>query len=419
MSCARPLWQLSSTLSGVWEELEVSFSLQKAQALVSFLQRRRHFVHSLTLSLYYLTSQPRAAIDVGEVLRQLVHSLADGALRKLTAYMDYGGNLMLGSWMVALPQLSKLSICCGGVSPVAVAASLSCLTTLTSLEVWDCKSELPDGCLPTSLRSLVLSFHNADHAWLPAAVAAATALEQLTLESPLDDAQGLQQLQNLTSLTLATGEVGVPDQVEELLALRSLKVLPEVVYAEQLALLLKLMNLTSLTLEPEDGADAGMVLAPLPAELLDLPHLMEFKVEAAIPPLSICTGAGAAAGHAVMEQAQQDPQQPNQHQHDQAHADPQAAGPQQLPSAGCAPAWAELIQGGFPALEEVEVTFADPGDLWGNTVGAEQLSPWLGLPGWLGCMRGLKAARLVAAGEVAGALREALPPGVALQTSRY
>ncbi len=50
--------------------------------------------------------------------------------------------------------------------------------------------------------------------------------------------------------------------------------LPEVVYAEQLALLLKLMNLTSLTLEPEDGADAGMVLAPLPAELLDLPHLM-------------------------------------------------------------------------------------------------------------------------------------------------
>ena len=52
------------------------------------------------------------------------------------------------------------------------------------------------------------------------------------------------------------------------------QVLPEVVYAEQLALLTKLTNLTSLTLEPEDGADAGMILAPLPSELLDLPHLV-------------------------------------------------------------------------------------------------------------------------------------------------
>ncbi|GAB4823901.1 hypothetical protein N2152v2_010947 [Parachlorella kessleri] len=508
LCCTRRLWQLSYGLGGLWEELEVWLSLQEAQALAPFLQRRRHLVHSLTLWLS--DSQPRIVIDGGEVVRQLVHSLADGALHKLSASLgDY--NLTLGSWLDALPHLSELCISGGRASTVTIAASLSRLTTLTSLEVWECASGLPEDCLPTSLRSLSLAIRYAGpRPRLPDALAAATALEQLTLENLLDDAEGLQQLQNLTSLTLVTGELGVPHQVAELLALRSLKLHPEVVHAEQLSMLAKLTNLTSLSMGPQEGGYAPEILAPLPSELLTLPNLLDLYILACLPPLGISgpvpvapslqhlsvsiaafasspaalaaltsltflhlncllneddcpplaaaavttlmltlatlprlvslawtaafplegaaadrlaqaqasAGDAAAAGHAGGEQAQQDPQQPNQQQQDQAPA-PQAAAPPQLPSAASAPAWPQIIQHGFAALEELGIDFVGLKDDWVNIVGAEQLSPWLGLPGWLGCMRGLKRAKLAGAGEVTSTLREALAPGVALHILWY
>ncbi|GAB4823902.1 hypothetical protein N2152v2_010948 [Parachlorella kessleri] len=503
LCCTRQLWQLSFSLCGLWEELEFRLSLQEAQALSPFLPRRRHLVHSL--NLWLLDFQPRTAMDSGEVLRQLVHSLADGALRKLSASLGRC-NLTLGSWLVPLPHLSELSIS-GTMIPVTLAASLSRLTTLTSLYIEACAPVLPEHCLPTSLRSLTLSVHCAGRLCLPAAVAAATALEQLTvMENTLEDAQGLQRLQNLTSLTIGFGESGVPVQVAELVALRSLKVHAEEVQAEQLALLAQLTNLTSLTFAPVDGGYAGFILAPLPSELLSLPYLLEMRIHASIPPLGVsgpgpvspslqnldvsiavfapspaalasltsltylhlnglfneedcpplatasvttlmltlstlprlaslawtasfplegaaaarlaqapapAGGAAAVPGHAGAAHAQQDPQQPNQQQHAAA---PQAAAPQQLPSAANAPDWPGLILRGFPSLTYLNLDLGDPQDHWVNIVGAEQLVPWLALPGWLGCMRGLKKASLLGGGKMKGVLREALPPGVALQS---
>jgi hypothetical protein len=309
LSVNKQLWSFSCTHDGFWRELMLAArGADAARSMAAFLQRRRHLVSSLGLSLSRLRQEDPLLPQ--SLATAAVATLAGGPVTRLT--MDLcGSQLRLEApWLAGLAGLEALTV----FAHASVDPSFSSLTSLSSLRLFDCA---PGGMLgaylPASLRSLAFSFAAVDdddyagngageaavgdgeQRSLPAAVAALPGLEELTIESMLEDVEGLQQLAgSLTSLALASP--GVPRQVAALSRLRSLTVMVDVVHGDQLEVLAQLTQLTSFTLTETEEGEGGMILAPLPAALLGLPMMEVGPLGLAFCDVFLKTRLAAAMG---------------------------------------------------------------------------------------------------------------------------
>ncbi len=240
MCCNKWLYQVQRQSRSIWSSAEVRLeSPQKAHHLLPWLHRRHSQLRNLELSFGWGRDGPLPQPDFQFWCHAAVGALFGSQLTRLSLIGGRRG-LELGAWLAALPRLATVHV---WADPLIIRKDFSCLTTLTSasliLSGLDHHGKNNEASLPGSLRQLCATFEGMD--WLPEVVEQASGLEKLVLGEFLAQFEGLEQLTNLTSLSLKSDVNGVPQELGALSALRHLDFeLKKIRSEEELAPLLQL-----------------------------------------------------------------------------------------------------------------------------------------------------------------------------------